>query len=280
MQFRDKVVVVTGAGSGLGEQLAYALLQEGARVVLAGRRLDKLEHVVRTCSRPEHALAVATDITHFPDLEHLVKKTLEVHGRIDVLINNAGTSLSGPIDEIPSANVEYQLRLNLLAPIWLTQLVLPTLKMQPEAMIVNVSSVAGLVAPPYQSLYSGSKHGLRGFSNAIRRELHGTAVKVVTVYPGRFSSEHLNEDVQRTMKEVAPRLAGGVMAAALVVRAMKKEKANVVVAGKEKALVKLERWAPGILDRIFRRIGPKMREVLREINKWSQSRMSSSEPRS
>lgn len=278
MYFRDKVVVVTGAGSGIGEQLTYRLLRENALVILAGRRREKLEQVIGNSARPGNAMAVPTDVTRLSDLEHLVQAATDAHGRIDILVNNAGTAISGPIEDIPSADAEYQIKVNLVGAIWLTQLALPILKKQPAAMIVNVSSMAGLVAPPYQSVYSGSKYGLRGFSEALRRELLGSSVKVLTAYPGTVASELINDDVQRKMQQVGFGKVSGVMrpedVVDMLISAMKKERDKAILAGKERALVEIERWAPRLLDRLLHKLSPKMKEILQEVNKWSQTRTS------
>jgi short-subunit dehydrogenase len=270
-----KVCIVTGAGSGIGACLAHSLLAQGARTVLAGRRTDRLEAVARTSANPANAITVPTDISRLSDLQRLVEASINAFGTIDVLVNNAGTTYGGALLDVNADEVEYLMKVNLVAPIWLTQLVLPFLRQNGDGLIVNICSVGGLVPMPNQSFYCASKHGLNGFSRSLRRELLGTSIDVLSVYPGGIASEMLNEDVQRKMEEVGFKTIGVMpteRAAHLILDAMRNRKQTAVIAGRERWLVRLNRWAPWLLDARFQSLAPQMREILREANKWSRSR--------
>jgi short-subunit dehydrogenase len=275
MNFHDKVIIITGASAGIGAQLALALLREKAKVVLAGRRKAKLEEVIAASGHAENALAVPTDVTRLADLQALVDATLKRYGHIDVIINNAGTSIGGPVDEVKPESAEYLVKLNLMAPIWLTQLILPILKTRPEAMIVNIGSIASLVAPPYQAFYCSTKHGLRGFNESLRRELWNTPVKVVMILPGTAESELMDDSILQKMKEIGVGRVSDAMPAEVlaqrIVTLMKKERATAIVAGKERILVKLNTWAPSLVDRVFRRVGPRIKLFLREVSKRAEA---------
>lgn len=276
MNFQDKVVIITGASAGIGAQLALALLREKAKVVLAGRRKAKLEEVIASSGQAENALAVPTDVTRLADLQALVAAAVARFGHIDVIINNAGTSIAGPVDEVKPESAEYLVKLNLMAPIWLTQLSLPMLKTRPEAMVVNIGSIGSLVAPPYQAFYCGTKHGLRGFNDSLRRELWNTPVKVVFVMPGTVESELMDDSIRQKMREVGMgRMSDSMPAEVLaqrIVAIMKKETPSAIVAGKERVLVKLNSVAPFVVDRVFRRMGPRIKLLLAEVSKRAEAR--------
>lgn len=282
MNFADKVVIVTGAGTGIGRELAQRFLAEKAHVVLAGRRLDKLEEVIDGDRHSKSATAIVTDVSRLKDLRALVEAVVNLYGHIDVVVNNAGVVYAGEVDGVSAAEAEYLMRVNLLAPIWLTQLVLPILKRRPEAMIAYVASLASLVQVPYQSFYCASKHALHGFSQSVRRELLGTRIKVVTAYPGNVESEVISRAVQRRMQEVG--FAGGhvttaARAADIIIGGMRREAPMVFVTSRmERNLARLNHLVPSIVDRRMKQMKPKLRSILSLITEWTRSRTVLAEP--
>lgn len=183
MDFTDKIVWITGASSGIGEALAKAFAAQGAHIILSGRRIEALEAV---------AADIATDTLLLPfettDYDVLPAKVAEAQkwkGRIDVLINNAGISQrSLALDTDP--NVHHQIvNVDLLAPIWLTQLLLPHMISAGGGHIVGISSVAGRIGVPLRTAYCAAKHGLIGYMDALRAEtetLHN--IHVTNILPG------------------------------------------------------------------------------------------------
>jgi short-subunit dehydrogenase len=266
MRVDRKVVLLTGAGTGIGRSLARLLLREGARVVLTGRRLEKLKETLEGCPNAERALCVAADVTRYKELRQLVQRALVHYGCIDVLINNAGAGYGGAITDVSPQEVEYLMKVDLVGPIWLTQLAVPHLRQQSEAAVVNVSSLAGLVGIPNQAFYCGAKHGLHGFSQALRRELLGTPIKVLTVYPGGVESELMSEAVKQKMAEENFRMFDMMKAdraAEIILDGIRREAASIFVTnGPERALCRLNQWMPGIVDRRMVSMRDKIRNIV------------------
>ncbi len=277
MNFTDKVVIVTGAGTGIGRELARQLLSEGAYVVLVGRRKEKLAEVIASSRYPEKGMGVPTDISKLRQLRSLVQSVMETHGRIDVLINNAGVGYGGGISDIRPEEVEYLMKVDVVAQIWLTQLVIPHLQRQKEGLIVNVSSLAGLIPIPNQSFYCAAKHGLHGFSRALRRELLGTSIDVLTVYPGGVESELMSEHVKQKMAENDFRMFDMMkadVAANIIVDGMKKRRAAIFVTHPvERQLVRLNHYVPALVDRRMKTMRPKIRNIVTAATEEVRARL-------
>lgn len=182
--FRGRTAVVTGAASGIGEQLAYGLAERGSDLVLIDRDAAGLETVagkIRAEGKVE-VDAVAADLSDLDALPALAAGIREGR-RIGLLVNNAGIALGGHFEHLTVAEFERIIDVNFRAPVRLAHALLPALLENPGSHLVNVSSLYGLIAPPGQSAYSSSKFALRGFSESLRSELEGR-VGVTTVHPG------------------------------------------------------------------------------------------------
>ncbi len=198
----EKVVIVTGASSGLGRALAFAFARRAAKVVLVARREDRLETVRREIEPyTSDVLVIPADISQEDDLRRVVEQTLARFGRIDVLVNNAGISTGGPFQGQDSARIEAMVRVNLWAAIRLTQLVLPTMLASNHGYILNVGSGLGRAAIPMFAPYVATKYGLAGFTDALRRELHRTGVRLTLVLPGWMHTDMITPEVE----ELVPR---------------------------------------------------------------------------
>ena len=163
----NKVVIITGATSGIGLATARAFTAAGARVVPASRR-----------STPP------CDVTKDDDVRQLVERTLAEFGRIDILINNAGAGLRAPLVDVKPEDARAVMELNFFGALRCIKAVLPVMQRQGSGQIVNISSVIGVVATPRNSIYCASKFALRALSDALRMELHGTGIDVISVLPG------------------------------------------------------------------------------------------------
>ncbi|SDT41316.1 Short-chain dehydrogenase [Friedmanniella luteola] len=185
--FAGATAVLTGAASGMGEQLAHQLADRGTALVLLDRDADRLDRVAAAVRVAHPGLGVevhVVDLAETARIASLVAEILAAHPRVDLLVNNAGIALAGRFDQISLEDFDAVLRVNLTAPVTLTHHLLPTLLASPGSHVVNVSSLYGLIAPPGQSAYATSKFGLRGFSQVLQAELGGRGVGVTTVHPG------------------------------------------------------------------------------------------------
>lgn len=186
-----KVVLITGASSGIGEAAARLFARDGCRVVLAARRLDRLQQIAQDISGTGgQALAVETDVTRPEQIEAMVKAALDAYGQIDILFNNAGFGRLDWLEQLdPVKDIQAQLTVDLLGAIWTARAVLPHMYARQSGHIINMASVAGWIAPPLYTIYSAGKFGVRGFSEALRREAQPMGVRVSVIYPGSVRTE-------------------------------------------------------------------------------------------
>jgi len=197
MQPQDAVVIVTGASSGIGRETALEFARQGARVVLAARREERLRQLAGHIEGlGAEALVVPTDVARKDDLARLVRAALDRFGRIDVLVNNAGFGFSGTIEETTEADMREMMDVNYMAAFHLTRAVLPHMRRQRRGHIVNVASVVGKIAFPYHGAYSATKFALIAMTEALRGELDGSGVTATAVLPASTRTEFF--DVQRT----------------------------------------------------------------------------------
>ena len=180
-----KVVVVTGAASGIGRALAFELAAGGAKLALAdvdAPRLDEVATALR--ARGAECIARIVDVASETDIVALAGDVKEAYGGADVVINNAGVSLVAPVASLELRDAHWLMGVNFWGVVHGCRTFLPQLRAKPEAAIVNVSSIFAMVSVPTQSMYNAAKAAVRGFSDALREELRGTGVTVLCVHPG------------------------------------------------------------------------------------------------
>ena len=189
------MALVTGASSGIGEATAVALAAEGATLAIAARRRDRLEQVVERIGRDADVLVVETDITDEAAARAMVEAAVLEFGRLDLVVNNAGVMLLGPIVDAPVEEWRRMVELNVLGLLYTTHAALPHLLAAAEqdprrvADIVNVSSVAGRVARLNSGVYNATKHGVGAFSESLRQEVTARHVRVTLIEPGATATE-------------------------------------------------------------------------------------------
>lgn len=184
LDLRGKTAVVTGAASGIGEALAYDLAKRGCDLALVDLDGSALEAVAEKARRHAKVATYVCDMGDIDAVEALGADLLTAHPAIDVLINNAGVAIGGDVVHLSRQDIEWLMNINFYGVVTLTRALLPHLLERPQAQIANVSSVFGLIAPPGQAPYCASKFAVRGFSEALRRELAGTGVGVSVIHPG------------------------------------------------------------------------------------------------
>ncbi len=188
---RERIVLLTGAAGGIGSALARTFAAAGAHLALVDRDEAGLTELASNLPSTAKASVHAFDLSDVSRLETLVADVLAGHGRIDVLVNNAGITVHGTFADHTETDLDRVLDINLRAPIHLTRLVLPHLRKSSGSHLVLLSSMAGGLAFPFQSAYSASKFGLRGFGAALRIELASEDIGVTTVMPGTIATRFL-----------------------------------------------------------------------------------------
>lgn len=198
---RDKVALVTGASSGIGEATAVALAREGAAVVIAARRVERLRALEdRLVGAGARVLSIALDVTDETACRDAVARTVEVFGGLDVLVNNAGVMLLGPVEGADTTDWTRMVSTNLLGVMFLTHAALPHLLAR-KGSVVQVSSTAGRVARSGTAVYNATKFGLNAFSEALRQEVTQRGVRVVVVEPGVVETELREHITNQAAKE-------------------------------------------------------------------------------
>jgi short-subunit dehydrogenase len=247
------VILITGASSGIGEATARKFARLGYRVALAARRIDRLEAIsTEIQATGGQALAVATDVTKIKDLEWLIQTTLERFGRLDVLFNNAGFGRLDWLDTLdPLQDIEAQIQVNLLGVIQTTRLALPEMIARQRGHIINMASMAGLIGTPTYSIYAASKFAIRGFSEALRREVGVYGIKVSVIYPGGVATEFKNHTgAQRKTGLTTPsrlRLSADQVADA-VWQVVQRPRRSVILPPIYRLGVLFNALSPGIVD--------------------------------
>jgi short-subunit dehydrogenase len=179
---QGKVVVITGASSGIGAALAKAFSKNGARVTLAARREERLLSVADDC--PGESLILKADITDPNARQAIVAQTIDRWGRIDILVNNAGLGAYGHFLETSEEQWRHLFEVNLFAPVFLTQAVIPAMQARGRGIIINVVSIGGLIAHSDKvTAYVASKHALIGFSRGLAKDLASAGIRVLAVCP-------------------------------------------------------------------------------------------------
>ena len=202
----QKVVVITGASSGMGESAARRLAAEGARVVLGARRTDRIDAIAAEIDEEGGAaLAVSTDVTDRDQVAHLVDTAVGTYGRIDVLINNAGVMPLSPFDRLKVDEWDQMIDVNLKGVLYGIAAALPHMKEQKSGQIVNLSSVAGHKVFGGSAVYSATKSGVRALSEGLRQQVKPYNIRTTIISPGAVKTElldHISEpDVQQANQE-------------------------------------------------------------------------------
>jgi short-subunit dehydrogenase len=256
-RFQDKVIIVTGASTGIGRETALAFAREGARVTLAARNEAKLRELAESdLALRERFLAVPADVTQDADVQRLVDMTVAKWGRVDILVNNAGFGIRATVEQTQFADAERLMDLNFFGVLRCTQAVLPQMKRQtpdPDGVrgqIVNIGSILSVLATPRNGVYSASKFAVRALSDALRIELRGSGIEVILIMPGYTNTPFFENQVRYggpvrigPLKGVRPGTA-----ARAILHACARHKREVALTIPGKFGVWMKRWFPRLLD--------------------------------
>ena len=253
MEIRNKVVLITGASSGIGAGVARRLAKEGAKVALAARRKELLDGLAQEITaQGGQALALQVDVTDNHAIREMVDGTVAKYGRLDVLVNNAGLGFSADVKDIDPARLRLQVAVNLVALIECAQAALEPMVSQGLGLIINVASLAGLVGAPGSSVYSATKFGVIGFSDSLRREVRKQGVRVTTFCPGFVATDFSPRLKKISMGAPDAPYLPGVMSvdyvAGVIAGIIRRPRRLVLVPFGFSTLVQLARAFPGIVD--------------------------------
>ena len=210
----NKVVVITGASSGLGEAAARHLAAQGATVVLGARRADRIEALAAELTAAGHkARAVVTDVTDREQVRNLVDTAVREFGRIDVMLNNAGLMPLAPLERLKVDEWDRMIDVNIKGVLYGIAAALPHMKERKSGHIINVSSVYGHVVDPGATVYCATKFAVRALSEGLRREVKPYDIRTTVISPGAVSTElleHISEkDIQEGTRDFVSRIAVG-----------------------------------------------------------------------
>jgi short-subunit dehydrogenase len=274
--FENNVVIITGASSGIGEELALQLAARKAWLVLASRNVEKLERLASICrDRGGKALVVATDVADESQCRNLIEKTVAEYGRIDTLIANAGYGIGGLFrDHADLEGFKAVVEVNLMGSVYCTFHALPHLK-KAKGRIVGVSSVLGKVAAWGHPSYSASKFAMAGFFDNLRNELAGSGVSVTMIYPGMVATNFAGNVVQAdgtTLGEDGRKIYDAkTMSASVcarhIIKAAAKRKRELVLTGLGKFAVIMSKFFPKLLDRIAVRMQRRRNALAKKAKK-------------
>jgi short-subunit dehydrogenase len=264
MEYRDKVVIVTGASSGIGHLTARAFAQRGATVVAAARRAGELAALIDACRHWSPASEyIAGDLGDRVVAEGIVEQTVRRHGRLDVLVNNAAMAKHKHILRTTAEEAEAVLRVNFHACVWTTLVAMPAMLRQGGGTIVNVSSFAAFVTPPREALYAASKAALNAFSAGLWHDLAGTNIHVALINPGPIDTDiwrNTDEPHRLVVRRHPPRLV-----VEAIFEAIERRRYEVTVPRRSPLLLTarvLRLLMPGVLRRGIARRDPVPAEAI------------------
>lgn len=251
-----KVVIITGAGSGIGQALAVVFSKMGYTLVLAGRDLGKLRATQQLISDQKTVLLVPTDVSNEEDCRVLIEKTIDAYQRLDVLINNAGISMRALFENTSIDVIRRLMDVNFWGTVYCSKFALPYL-LQSKGSLVGVISIAGYIGLPGRSGYSASKYAMRGFLDTLRVENQKKGLHVLVAAPG-FTSSNIRETAltgdgheQGTSPREESKMMSAHEAAQHIARAVVKRKRSLILTFKEgKLTVFLSKFFPSLIDRL------------------------------
>jgi len=269
MKLKDKIVIITGASSGIGKSLAHEFASRGANLVLGARQYVTLCEIAQELEQQYaiKALAVQCDVSVESECEHLIRQTLLTFGKIDILVNNAGISMRALFKDAEIKVLKTLMDVNFWGTVYCTKYALPEI-LKTQGTVVGVSSIAGYKGLPGRTGYSASKFAMNGFLDALRVENLKTGVNILTACPGFTASNirntaldkdgaqqgesSMHEEKMMTSDEVAIIIADGV----------ENRARTLIMTGQGKLTVALSKFIPGILDKLVYNVFAKEKNSL------------------
>ena len=258
--FKDKVVVITGASSGIGRELAYQLAEQGAWLSLAARNEERLSAVAGECQvRGGRAIAIVTDVGEQAQCSELIQRTMDQYDRIDMLVNNAGITMWANFEDVRDISFyEKIMRVNYLGSVYCTYYALPFLK-KTKGQIIGISSLAGKNGIPKRSGYAASKHAMVGFFDTLRIEIAEHGIGVTMIYPDFVATETRKRALGADGKPIGKssvredEVMSAERCAKLIIQAAASRKRELIMTRRGKVGLWVKLIAPGVVDRVAKK---------------------------
>jgi NADP-dependent 3-hydroxy acid dehydrogenase YdfG len=253
---KNPVAIITGASSGIGAATAQLFAKNGYRIVLAARREERIIALADEIkSIGGEAIPIKTDVAQLESINNMISQTLDGYGQVDLLFNNAGFARQKWLEEMdPDRDIALQIQVNILGVIQTTRAVLPHMIKRRRGHIINMSSMAGYVAPPTYTIYSATKHAVRGFSEALRREVGVWGIRVSTIYPASVATEfttHTQANYQSDFLYPEMLQLNADRVAESILRVARFPRSNVILPGVMYFAKWLNILIPGLIDKII-----------------------------
>ncbi len=256
-KFKNKIIIITGASSGIGEACAFEFARQGAKVVLAARTESNLKKVeTEIIKLGGEAYSIKTDVRKIDDCKNLIDKTIKKYKKFDILINNAGISMRATFEDLDLSVIKELMDTNFYGAVYCTKFALPYLLKQ-KGTVIGISSITGLTPLPGRTGYAASKHAMDGFLNTLRLENYRKGLNVLVVHPGFTNSNIRNTALNKNgiAQGETPREEEKMMSservAQIIAKAVHKRERDLILTSQGKLAVWLHRNFPGITDRII-----------------------------
>ena len=230
MNFKNKIVVITGSSSGIGEAAAVEFAKRGANLVLVARRKEKLQQIEKNLSKYKVATLICEcDVSQESQVDKMVNDVLDKFNKIDILVNNAGFAIYGSISDLSIHDIETQMQTNYFGMVYCIKKFLPKMLEQNSGKIVNVASVAASFGLPGIASYCASKFAMLGFSEGLQHELKGTGVSVTVVSPIMVRTEFFNHSSFDNMPKYSPTSLSSKKVAQTIIKAVNSSRLEIIV---------------------------------------------------
>ncbi len=255
MELDGRTALITGAGSGIGRAVAVSLARRGCTLALPAVNEPGPAQTAQEIGAAVRVTRYLLDVSDPEAIAGAPQRVLADHPGVDVLVNNAGVALGGAFEQVSAADFEWLFSINFWGVVRMTRAFLPTLRKSPDARLVNLSSIFGIIAPPGQSAYAASKFAVRGFSESLRHELKTSSVGLTVVHPGgvatsiarnaRLPAGASAADMERRLKFAEAKLTlSPTVAGETIVRAVERRRPRLIVGLDAKIAVAAEHFAP------------------------------------
>jgi short-subunit dehydrogenase len=252
MPLKDKIVVITGASSGIGKAAAIEFAKKGAKLALVSRRKEKLEELQKSLERfNTQVLVCPCDVSDKESVKKMSGAVLEKFGKIDILVNNAGFAIYGTVTSLTIEEIESQMQTNYFGMIYCTKNFLPILQKQNSGHIVNVASVAASFGLPGIAPYCASKFAMLGFSEGLKHELKGTKIGVTVVSPIMVRTNFFDHESFAKMPKYSPTSLDPKTVANAIIRASESSRLEIIVPGMVRIGVWLKHTIPFVINPIM-----------------------------